>query len=133
MIMKVLCDTNIFIEIYRQNIDIRSELEKIGQDNIVISDITRAELFYGAANKTELQKIRRDMSKLYTLHIQPEISKIAVNLVEQYCLSHKMDIEDAIIAATAIYHNIELFSLNLKDFRFLPNLKIYHFKNTFYL
>ena len=131
--MKVLCDTNIFIEIYRQNIDIRSELEKIGQDNIVISDITRAELFYGAANKTELQKIRRDMSKLYTLHIQPEISKIAVNLVEQYCLSHKMDIEDAIIAATAIYHNIELFSLNLKDFRFLPNLKIYHFKNTFYL
>jgi len=126
--MKVLCDTNIFIEIYRRNIDVRSELEKIGQDNIMISDITRAELFYGAANKVELQRIRTDMNKFHVLHIQQGISKIAVDLVEQYCLSHKMDIEDAIIAATAIYHNIELFTLNLKDFRFLPDIKIYNFK-----
>jgi predicted nucleic acid-binding protein len=124
----VFCDTNIFIEIYRQNLAVRLELEKIGDSNIVVSDITRAELFYGAINKIELQKIRDDMSCIISLPIKPGISQIAVDLVEQYCLSHKLDIEDALIAATAIYHDMEFFTLNLKDFRFLPDIKLYHFK-----
>jgi predicted nucleic acid-binding protein len=34
---------------------------------------------------------------------------------------------DAIIAATAIYHNTELFTLNLKDFRYIPEIKLYPF------
>ena len=49
----LLCDTNIFIEVYRHNTRIQTELKKIGYDNIVISDITRAELFYGAINKVK--------------------------------------------------------------------------------
>lgn len=123
----ILCDTNIFIEVYRSNAVIRSELEKIGYDNIVISDVTRAELFYGAINKVELKKIRKDLDNLINLSIHPDISEMAVSLVEHYCLSHKMDFEDAMIAATAIYYDIELFTLNLKDFIFIPHLKMYQF------
>ena len=121
----VLCDTNIFIEIYRRNFAVRATLEKIGFENIVVSDVTRAELFYGAFNKAELQKIRKDLNKIPVLHIDPSISEMAVNLVEQYCLSHKTDLEDALIAATAILYQIELYTLNIKDFRFIPNLKLY--------
>jgi predicted nucleic acid-binding protein len=121
----VLCDTNIFIEIYRRNFAVRATLEKIGFENIVVSDVTRAELFYGAFNKAELQKIRKDMNKIPVLHIDPSISEMAVNLVEQYCLSHKTGLEDALIAATAILYQIELYTLNIKDFRFIPNLKLY--------
>jgi len=121
----LLCDTNIFIEIYRRNAAVYAELEKVGHDNIAVSDITRAELFYGALNKSELKIIRNDLNQVSTLHINAEISEMAVSLVEQYCLSHKLDIEDALIAATAIYHNIELFTLNTKDFKFIPNIKLY--------
>ena len=121
----LLCDTNIFIEIYRRNVAICAELEKIGHNNITVSDITRAELFYGALNKSELKMIRNDLDQISTLHINTEISKMAVSLVEQYCLSHKLDIEDALIAATAIYHSVELFTLNIKDFAFIPNIKLY--------
>ena len=121
----VLFDTNIIIEIYRGNYIVRSELEKIGIYNIVVSDVTRAELFYGAINKIELQKISKDLNKIKTLHIDPSISIMAVNLVEKYCLSHKTDLEDALIAATAIINNIELYTLNVKDFGFIPDLKLY--------
>jgi len=121
----LLCDTNIFIEMYRRNAVICTELEKIGHDNIAVSDVTRAELFYGAINKSELKMICNDLDQVSTLHINTEISEMAVSLVEQYCLSHKLDIEDALIAATAIYHNIELFTLNTKDFKFIPNIKLY--------
>jgi len=121
----LLCDTNIFIEIYRQNAIIFDELKKIGQNNIAVSDITRSELFYGAINKVELKMICNDLDKLFTLHINEKISQMAADLVKQYCLSHKLDVEDALIAATAIYYNIELFTLNTKDFVFIPNLKLY--------
>ena len=42
--------------------------------------------------------------------------------METYSLSHKLTIPDALIAATAIVHDIELYSLNLKDFRFITGL-----------
>jgi len=122
----ILCDTNIFIEIYRRNDKVRTViLEKIGYENIVISDVTRAELFYGAINKTELQMIRRDISKIPVLHIDPYISQMAVDIVEKFCLAHKTDLEDALIAATAISHHIELYTLNVKDFVFIPEIKLY--------
>jgi len=122
----ILCDTNIFIEIYRRNDKVRSiVIDTIGYENIVISDVTRAELFYGALNKSELQLIRKDISKIPVLHIDPFISKMAVDIVEKFCLSHKTDLEDALIAATAISHHIELFTLNVKDFVFIPEIKLY--------
>jgi len=122
----ILCDTNIFIEIYRRNNAVRTILiDKVGLENIVISDVTLAELFYGALNKRELQMIRKDMNDFPVLPIDPFISKMAVEFVEKYCLSHKIDLEDALIGATAISHSIELYTLNIKDFLFIPELKLY--------
>ena len=121
----LLCDTNIFIEIFRKNFFIRSELEKIGYENIVVSDIVRAELFFGAKNRADLQNIRKSIEDFPVLSIQPEISKMAVDFVENYCLSQKLNLPDALIAATTIYHNIELFTLNTKDFKFIPDIKLY--------
>ena len=121
----VLCDTNILIEVYRRNISVRDELEKIGHNNIAVSDVTRVELFYGAANKRELQIIGKDLDKIAVLHIDTAISKMAVKLVKRYWLSHKMYLEDALIAATAIVHHIELYTLNIKDFVIIPDIKLY--------
>jgi predicted nucleic acid-binding protein len=125
----LLCDTNIFIEIFRRNAIIRDKIEKIGQKNIVVSDVTLGELFYGAINKAEWEMMCKDLAAISVLHINEDISQMAVNMVKQYCLSHKLDIDDALIAATAIYHNIQLFTLNEKDFKFIPHVKLYQIKN----
>jgi predicted nucleic acid-binding protein len=100
-------------------------MDVIGYENLVVSDVTRAELFYGAFNKIELQKIRKDLNKIPVLHIDQSISKMAVDLVEKYCLSHRTDIQDALIAATSISYCIELYTLNVKDFVFIPEIKLY--------
>jgi len=84
-----------------------------------------AELYFGARNRQELDDIVYDMEKLTVLTIFPNISRLAVDLVKQYCLSHKLKLPDAQIAATALFHNIELFTLNRKDFTYIPNLKLY--------
>ena len=125
----ILCDTNIFIEVFRKNIFIRSELEKIGFENIVVSDVVKAELFFGAINKIDLQNITKCLDNFPVLNIQHKISQMAVEFVKSYCLSHKLNLPDALIAATAIYYDIELFTLNLKDFSFIPDIKLYQIQN----
>lgn len=40
-------------------------------------------------------------------------------------LSHRLAIPDGFIAATAIENDVELFTLNKKDFRFIEGLKLY--------
>ena len=121
----ILCDTNILIEVYRNNASVISMLQQIGQSNLAISDVTRAELFYGSRNKAELQIIRKDLKKLSVLPINQDISENAVALIEKYALSHKLNLPDALIAATALWYNIPLYTLNMKDFRYLEGINFY--------
>lgn len=123
----ILCDTDIIIELYRNNERIISELKEIGQQNIAISIITVGELFYGALNKTELKRIEKDVKSLNIRNIDEEISSVFYGLMNKYSLSHKIGIPDAFIAATAIVGNIELFTLNVKHFSYIKNLKLYKF------
>ncbi len=121
----ILCDTNIFIEVYRNNADIIAALKKIGQPNIAISAVSAAELLFGARTKTELAAIQKDIKQLTLLHINEDISAMALQLVDTFSLSHKLAIPDALIAATALSHNLQLFTLNTKDFKFITGLKHY--------
>lgn len=44
----ILCDTNILIEFYKGNAQVVEELRTIGAEQIAISVITQAELYFGA-------------------------------------------------------------------------------------
>jgi len=122
----ILCDTNILIEVYRKNTNVISELSRITRySTIVISDVTRAEMLVGARNKHEMQVLIKELGQLKSLPLQSEISACAIQLLEEYHLSHGLDFHDALIAATSICHNIELFTLNVKDFIFISNVKLH--------
>jgi predicted nucleic acid-binding protein len=121
----ILCDTNILIEIYRNNVRIVSLISYLGIDNITISDVTRAELLVGVRNKHEMQILSQELNLLTILPIQSDISSMAILLLENFYLSHRLDFHDALIAATAIYNDFELYTLNLKHFVFIPELRIY--------
>lgn len=121
----ILCDTNILIELYKNNPVIISELRKIGSKKIAISSITQAELYYGALNKQELLQIKKHLSQLKILVVDTVVSEQFIQLMENYALSHKLAIPDAIIAATALVNNLDLYTLNQKDFQFISNLSLY--------
>ncbi len=121
----ILCDTNIIIEFYKDNPQIILELHQIGQNQLGISPITQAELYFGAINKTELEKIKKHLSLLHQFPLDISISKRFLYLMETYSLSHKLNIPDALIAATAIVHKLKLYTLNMKDFQFISSLMLY--------
>ena len=121
----ILCDTNIFIEVYRGNDAMLRALKEFEQPNIAQSDVTCAELLFGARNKSELIALKKDIKQINVLPITSDISLLSVQLVEKYSLSHKLSFADALIAATSTFHKIPLYTLNLKDFKFISGVELY--------
>lgn len=121
----ILCDTNILIEFYKGNSQIVQELRKIGSTNIVVSVVTQAELYYGALDKAELRQITKHLENVQIYSFDTTISAQFVQLMEAHSLSHKLSIPDALIAATSLVYNVELYTLNTRDFRFIPGLRFY--------
>ncbi|MEK6660133.1 MAG: type II toxin-antitoxin system VapC family toxin, partial [Campylobacterota bacterium] len=80
------------------------------------------ELYYGAINKAELFKLQKFISLFEVLELDKEISKIATELIFEYSKSHNLDIPDSLIAATAIDKSLKLYTLNIKDFRYIEGL-----------
>jgi predicted nucleic acid-binding protein len=76
-------------------------------------------------NKAELAQIKRKIRFYDVVYINDIISKIAVSLIDKFHLSHGLKIPDAIIGATAVVHDIELYTYNIKDFSFIPNIRLY--------
>lgn len=121
----ILCDTNIIIELFKGDKSTIDLVEKIGIDTISISVITEMELLFGALNNNELKKIKKYLSSLEIVHIDLLISETALGLIEKYSKSHHLQIPDSIIAATSLVYGMELFTYNIKDFKYIKDLKLH--------
>jgi tRNA(fMet)-specific endonuclease VapC len=121
----ILCDTNILIDFYKNQPDVTAILRRVGVDEIAISVVTQAELYVGALKKQELEAIRRHLSLISRLPISEAVSVRFIVLMERYSLSHNLSIPDALIAATALEFSIPLYTKNLEDFRFIPELALF--------
>jgi tRNA(fMet)-specific endonuclease VapC len=72
-----------------------------------------------------LKKLKNHLKLLHILPIDVMISTQFIALMENYSLSHKLSIPDALIAATSLVHQIDLYTLNVKDFRFIKGLNLH--------
>jgi hypothetical protein len=121
----VLCDTNILISVFSGRKDTIEQLDKIGTNNIILSAVTVMELYQGMTNKKELLAMKKNIRFYDVLEIDERISEKAVQLMDLYNLSHNLQIPDAIIGASAIIYQFDFYTYNLKDFQFMPNIKLY--------
>ncbi|MFM8914539.1 MAG: type II toxin-antitoxin system VapC family toxin [Flammeovirgaceae bacterium] len=121
----VLCDTNIIIEFYKENPVVVKNLQGIGQQNIAVSIVTAGELLYGALNKKELNQIKNDLEHLHVIHLKKETGERFTQLMVDYTLSHRLSLPDGLIAATALTEDLQLYTHNLKDFRYIKGIGLY--------
>lgn len=121
----ILCDTDIFIEALKNNPQVTDLLRSIGFKNIALSAITVMELYFGAINKREMRRIKSRLQRLRIIQVDQNVCETATNLIEKYAKSHGLHIPDALIAATAICHRMELLTYNVKDFKFIETIKLY--------
>ncbi len=124
----MIIDTDVIIWYLRGN----RKAQKIINNNLPfsISTITYMELVQGMKDKKELQTFLGQMKSWSTsvLHIDEDISVRAMFYVEEFFLSHSMELADALIGATAVRYNDTLLTANTKHYRHIPNIQLKTFK-----
>lgn len=127
---QIICDTDVMIDYWdasqKRHFLTKEILDnQIGIDNIVLSAVTKMELISGASNKNDLNKISKSLNRFKISLIGNEVTVEAFKLLEKYKLSHGLNIPDCFIAATAIITELELFTYNTKDYKFISHLKLF--------
>ena len=89
-----------------------------------ISVVTYMELVQGLRNKEELSILRNSFKSWSAtiIYINEEISAKAMFLVEQYFLSHSIQLADALIGATSMIYGLPLLTANTKHYKIMRNI-----------
>ena len=124
----MLIDTDVLIWYLRGN----ENAQKTVNANIpfTISIVTYIELIQGMKDKRELKLLQKFVKKqsIKIIQINENISSKAMFLVEDFSLSHSMEMGDAIIAATALEKQEILLTANDKHYSFIPNIRVQKFR-----
>jgi tRNA(fMet)-specific endonuclease VapC len=120
----ILIDTGIFFDFFHEEERTCRELDHLGFDRLLISSISVAEVYYGMKKK-EVRKTRELVRKFNVYHVDKEVSERFLKLMLAH-IDKRIAIPDALIAAIALTLNVELFTLNRKDFNYIEGLKLYN-------
>jgi predicted nucleic acid-binding protein len=124
----MLIDTDVLIWYLRGNLN----AQNIIANNIPfkISVITYMELLQGMKSKNELKILQKCLKRwaVEIIQINETISTRAMFLVEDYFLSHSLELSDAIIVAASLERQETLLTANDRHYKFIPNIQVKKFK-----
>ncbi len=121
---RYLLDTNICVFLLRGKYDIASHIEEVGIENCCISEITVAELLYGAACSNDVMKNLQSVKNFCKdIDVVPISGCLEIYASQKALLRSQgllIDDFDMLIGCTALYHDMVLVSDNTKHFERLP-------------
>lgn len=124
----ILLDSDVLIWHTRGHAAAKARLAQINPWRI--STITYLELAQGCRSKEELQRAKRGLARKKTqiIPITPAICERAMALIDAHALSGGLQLADALIAATAIEHDLTLLTANTKHFAVIEGIRIERFE-----
>ena len=126
--MKYLLDTNICIHLFRGKFNLIEKFQQINLDDCAISEITLAELIFGAENSPNPIKNYKIIDNFSEqLKILPIFNSIQIYAKEKVRL-RKTGIMisdfDLLIGATAIANGLTMITENVKEFERISGIEI---------
>lgn len=127
--MRYLLDTSICIFFLRGKLNLDKTIKEVGLENCYISEITVAELRFGAENSNDPIKSNKAidlfLKGLTIIPIFGCIKRYAAEKVRLRKIGKPINDEfDLLIGVTAIENQLILVTDNEKDFRLLEGIKI---------
>lgn len=114
----VLIDSDILIEVARgRDPSILARWDELSRSEAAIfcSPVTIAELWHGAKPE-EQPDLENLFASITTIPIDADIGRRAGRYLKQFAKSHQLELGDALIAATAALHNVELWTRNRRHY-----------------
>jgi predicted nucleic acid-binding protein len=114
----VLVDSDILIEVSRARDEaVLARWDELSQSDaaLLCSPVTVAELWRGARPR-EHPTLNALFAAIHCIPIDIKIGQRAGDYLRQYANSHHVELGDALIAATAFIHKLELWTRNRKHY-----------------
>lgn len=125
MAQPVVIDTDILIDFGLDNEDAVKSMSMLEENfELSISVITAMELYSGCRSKRDIRKVEELIADLRIQFVSKSISERAYELMKKFRSSHGVEINDMLIAATAIETEAKMVSKNQKHYQFLPGLDL---------
>jgi len=113
---KVLLDTDVVINILKKKEETLQQLNELNESEFYISPIVIAEVYAGARKK-EIKEIEMLFSYFKSLEIGDDIGILTGNYANEFQKAFNgISLEDFMIAATAKYYNLTLWTYNKKHY-----------------
>jgi len=112
---KLLIDTNVLIDALRNTPAATAYFQRISAEDLSCSSITVAELWAGVRPHEETG-MENFLLNFQTVVIDNAIARQAGEYMRQFAKSHHLTLPDALIAAAAHVHRLELITRNTKHF-----------------
>ena len=123
-----LLDTNICFYLLKGQRGIVEKIEVTGCDNCFITDVTLAELWFGAYNSNRIEQQKRGISYLEQLFnvisIKDSVELFGSNKAYLKSRGTIIDDFDILIGSTAIKHNLIMVTENVKHLSRLPGITV---------
>jgi predicted nucleic acid-binding protein len=120
----MLVDTDVLIWHLRGYPQATRRLDELS--HLTLSAVSYLELLQGMRNKAELVAVQKMLQRRQAtvLPISETITQRAISLMESLTLSHGLQMGDALIAATALEHQLPVLTGNIKHFAAVEHLLI---------
>jgi len=125
---KYLIDTNICIEYFKHRHGVPERMAQISRADIFVSEVTVAELLYGAVHSKnrerhlhEVRELQRDINVLPISDVLDDYADIRHALTSQGITVEDFDL---LIGATARHYNLIAVTNNRKHFDPMPGITV---------
>lgn len=118
--IEYLIDTNVFSKIFKGDSAVANF---VGNLESAIDVTIFIECLQGSKSNQEKRQIKKALDNFPVFPITPEVSMLAVELIDSYSNSHGLLLPDALIAASALENDLTVLTYNISDFKFIKDLK----------
>ena len=118
--MTVVCDTSVLIDVLRRHPPALEYVIMLGA-RPRCCELSRVELLHGLRSH-EISSAGRLIEWIDWAPVSSEIAERAGELGRTYRASHRLDVADLCIAATALVDGLSLATANVKHFPMFPDL-----------
>lgn len=122
-----LLDTDVCIEIIKHNVRVLDKIESVCEDNCYVTDITVAELFYGAAKSGRSDHFEDVEKILQSFDLKPLLPSLRLYGENKALLEDQgrmIGEFDLLIGSCAVFNGLIMVTSNLKHFDHIPDIRL---------
>ena len=122
-----LLDTDVCIELIKHNERVLDKVEAVGADHCFVTEVTIAELFYGAAKSGRPEQFNDVDYILQSFDLKPLLPSLRLYSENKAILEDKGQMIgefDLLIGSCAVHNNLVMVTSNLKHFDHIPNITL---------